>query len=145
MKNTLISFRLQIVHLQIEVFTGNDRTDIMKKWNRPAMHFPACLKWIRSAGLKGYEKSKKNKRNLGDSDGWKEESGQNRENGMQGKWKSHQMVIETELYREEKQQIPPREQGRPMLIEKSRRRSRIAGGFFETDEGASGRGVSGIS
>jgi len=61
----------------------------MKKWNRPAMHFPACLKWIRSAGLKGYEKSKKNKRNLGDSDGWKEESGQNRENGMQGKWKSH--------------------------------------------------------
>lgn len=62
-----------------------------------------------------------------------------RENG-----KAMEMVIETELAQEEKQQIPGNE---PANADKKAggKRSRIAGGFFETDEGASGRGVSGIS
>lgn len=63
-----------------------------------------------------------------------------RENG-----KAMEMVIETESAQEEKQQIPGNESANADKKKAGGKRSRIAGGFFETDEGASGRGVSGIS
>lgn len=62
-----------------------------------------------------------------------------RENG-----KAMEMVIETELAQEEKQQIPGNE---PANADKKSRRKEKQNcrRLFETDEGASGRGVSGIS
>lgn len=125
MKNTLIKvFRLQRVDSVADrVFTGNDRTDIMKKWNRPAMHFPACLKWIRSAGLKGYEKARKIRETweivmAGKKNRDRTEKTLCRENG-----KAMEMVIETEAAQGEKQQIPGNE---PANADKKKQEEREA-------------------
>ena len=59
--------------------------------------------------------------------------------------KAMEMVIEIEAAQEENQQIPENEPADADKKKAGGKRSRITGGFFETDEGASWRGVSGIS